>query len=1246
MGRPFHHGPAADGQAPEAQRPMAPDGLMGRISPNPSQLAVMECRERLCVVAGAGSGKTGTLVETITLRLEESFEQSRKGRADKRPRDLFSLLEDRPSRRLREGPPELDITSVLALTFTDKAAAEMRQRLALAFEKRRLKAADRGAADFWRRQSARLDRADIGTIHSFALRLLRENPLELGLTGAPALEEDSRALSLDIEDIMNDWLDQGREDLLELLKTYRPGRLKEMLAKCAGTLSSWGLSSFEADLRPRREDFAPLVRAFKDLAREALDGLLNGAVKPESSYYPKVLGAVRALTADLDAAGSEEQAADLENSLRRWKSLLDSGGDWYTKAGRALRKNLNEALWDMLARRDEEKAVKLRARFLRLTGALSRDLAAAKKRRGTISFDDILILARRLLAQNPVLRQREAARRKLVVVDEFQDTNRLQADLLAYLLLPPEEGRVFEESFPIWREMDWSRASEGFIVFGDLKQSIYRFRGAEVDIMAGLGRHFQEGRGRLMALDRNYRSQAPLVEFFNVLFPARLGPDFSRLDIQLEERPALYSGPHVLNLCSPPELRPKLSRERAEQQAALLCRYLGDLFSGHLGVMVPGEEGRPRLPRPEDVAVLFRAFTRAPVFKEALSQAGWNCRLAVGDNPFDYAEVKALLAACQYLWGIDREISLAATLRSPLGPVSDAALLRLAWPGGGARGPVPLSDYFLKNLPWPDDMSEEDLSALEDLREILGRLLPLRGRLRPVEIMERLVEERRLLPLAALEKDGGLRLRAVTGFLGLSRGAGESRRGRRLGPVEELMEMRRLWDPKRDGRRNSPSGPAVTLMTVHASKGLEFPVVILAEADRKSSPRIGPAAVSSQGRLALRFNDIDGRPVKPADYQEIEQEEKEREARENARLLYVAATRARDQLVFLGWPEEKVKKRPKSEAEEPGPDRPAPDGQAWLEAVLGCPEAAARMERLEYEPELPPDQAPRPEKADAESRAAGPPRLLEPMELKSWTLPVTSLGRFLADPEGYRRELVLGIDSDFNWSPGRPFFAAPNRPAASGRAAGRLSPPEAGTLFHAALESLDPNRPQVREVLKLEAERLSFSPEEAELEDLARRVNIFLEHPLGQSWQESLSAGRGAWRELPFTLQLGGISSCLERLTLKGVIDLFFLTKNGGQIVDYKLARAHSGPELETYEHQLRIYAQALIAKGFQAPISAALYFAGGREPVVHEVELDPVFPIEPVLKLLQKKCQSPLNNRPLRPAYPGTLNIVYFCIT
>jgi len=1113
---------------------------------NPSQQAAVACRRPACVLAGAGSGKTLTLVEAIASRLESGWAE------------------------------ETDISQVLALTFTDKAAAELRQRLAGAFTGRRREAQAEGRADladFWRAQAARLDRADIGTIHGYAFKLVRENAFQLGLSAAPTLDPDETRLGRDLDNLFLDWLDQGCPELLRLLKYYPPPALKNLLAVCAARLGSWGLSRLSEPQPVTAEEVAGRLAAFGRLISETADQVRGGAIAPEKNYYARVLAALEGLGSALASQ------AGLEVKLRECGSFL--GSNWYKAQN--FKKSLSEVLAGLEAAAGQHLIQPLLNDLLVLVNRLPRVLARARARRGTINYDDILSLARRLLATCPEVRQREAARRRFIFIDEFQDTNRLQANLLAYLLLPPEDQTRYPEEDDLWGRLDWAAAPPGFSAYGDLKQSIYRFRGAEVEIMAGLKSALASGGGQVLALNLNYRSQSPLVDFFNALFPGQLEAYFTPEDLQQGVRPPLYDGPHIVRLHAA-GLPASLVLERAEEEARLLAGYLARLFQGQGGVLVPDGPERARPPRPGDVAVLFRRFKFAPIFRKIFLKAGWPVRLAQDDSPLDYAEGRGLLAAFSYLSGLDPELNLAAALRSPLGPVTDQALLTLVRPPDEPDAQTRLTDYFSGSRPWPTGLDQEDREILVEVRALFSELAPLVGRLQPVEILERLVEERRLLPLAALEPDGEARARALTGFLALSRTLSETPGFQN--PAEELAELG--WS--RCGR-SGLEGEAITLSTVHKAKGLEFPIVVIAESDyqfRAQTPRI---LTSGDGRLALNWRPA-GWSVSPSSYLELSTEEGRLDKMENQRLFYVAATRARDHLVFLGRP------KPREEEKKEEEKKKKAEADTWLQAVLNCPEAAALSEEVilaEFSelPVLEPVIL-----AQAENRTAGPD-LLEPMTLLGLSLSVTELAHWLGASNP-------GVNGPIRSAISEPSALDP--PVLEPSVPGGLTPLEAGLLFHAVMEIIDPREPYPRELLAAEAARLGLTLEIPDA--LAGPIEVFLDSPWGLAWLEAALAGRAVHREWPFQLRLGEPGGQARYLKVGGVIDLFFQAPAGGRIVDYKFAAFPAGSgegesQLAVYENQVRLYALALRSAGLADDLEAVLYFAGGTRPYFHQVDLE-----------------------------------------
>jgi ATP-dependent helicase/nuclease subunit A len=643
-------------------------------------------------------------------------------------------------------------------------------------------------------------------------------------------------------------------------------------------------------------------------------------------------------------------------------------------------------------------------------------------------------------------------------------------------------------------------------------------------------------------------------------------------------RPPLYDGPHIVRLHAAGQAAASVS-ERAEEEARLLTGYLARLFQGREGVLVAdGPEGA-RPPRPGDVAVLFRRFRFAPVFQKAILEAGWPVRLAQDAAPLDYAEGRGLLAAFSFLSGHDPELNLAAALRSPLGPVTDQALLNLVWPPEEPGAPIRLTDYFSGARSWPADLAPGDREVLAEVRELFAELTPLVGRLHPVEILERLVEERRLLPLAALEPDGEARARALTGFLASSRALGRSDMSGFLSPAEELAELGLSSRGRPGGLEHQ--GEAVTLLTVHAAKGLEFPVVVIAESDyppRAQTPRI---LTSGNGRLALNWRPP-GWSTSPASYLELSESEGRLDKMENRRLFYVAATRARDHLVFLGRP--KLKEEGKKAQGET---------ETWFQAVINSPEAAALSEEMILDPaEFSEFSAP---DSSIPARTLGreaAPDLLRPMTLTGASLSVTELSHWLA-----------GSVEDFD--------ICPADKALTPRKAGlpeTLSPREAGLVFHAVMEILDPQDPCPRELLTAEADRLGLAagPPDA----LAASIEFFLDSPWGRAWRKAAKAGRAVFREWPFQLRLRECGGPARHLKVNGVIDLFFQTPDGGRIVDYKFAAFPKGDSegtgrLSAYENQVRLYALALRSAGLAEDLKASLYFAGGARPLFHEVDLE-----------------------------------------
>ncbi|MDR1546527.1 MAG: UvrD-helicase domain-containing protein [Deltaproteobacteria bacterium] len=1143
---------------------------------NDSQLAVFESRGNACVVAGAGSGKTGVLVECLARFLEADIEKR-------------------------------SLTSVLALTFSEKAAAEMRERVGQTVRER-LKAAagDPKRRAFWERELRRLGQAEIGTIHSYALSLVRSHSHLLGLPAELSVDADPED---DLEQTLIDLLDRRDPALLTLLEQFplraRGGSsIAGWLAACVERMSAWGLEELSVGPPEGAEvgdDLPAALAGLRALVLEAL-AFVEGPDFPRAKK-PDLPGQLQGLAELLDAP-----VADVEADLPRLAAEVSTrikGLDWprASKASKQdCKKGLNAALERLVEALAARQAAPVKASLVDVANRLPGLIRARRLARAQVSFDDLLSLARDLLRSQPGVRAQERARWRLVVVDEFQDTNRLQADLLSHLLADAEA--------PVsgWDKLDFGRLEPRLKVFGDPKQSIYRFRGSEPTIMNRLAAALKAGAGAAPTLDTNYRAQAPLIAFHNAFFPECLAESY---EVQKSARPALYDGRALVWLTA--DAPPRAQYLPAERQAAALVDYLGQLFDGRAGVLVPvldargRETGRTRLPKPSDVALLMRRKKNSHVFQQAIVRAGWPCHVLKGRNLFDAPEIGGLAAAYLFLCGREPDWNLAVALSSPLGPVSEEGLTRLAWPEAPSPLRRPLAWYFVDlRRPWPSSVNAADLEVLDELRRLLLSLKPFALRRPAGEILEALVEERRLLPLIIGGADGAPeRVKNVQHFLALVKSWPPADAVSPDSAADRLQALR-LQGHERgesESEADEPAGPsraeesgegeldegAVNILTVHRAKGLEFPVVVVPEADVTLRAGTESLLISDEGRLALSFkSETSGLRLVPSDFRKLKEDDRRLALEEHRRLFYVAATRARDHLVLVG--------KAKISA----------DNHAWQTSLAKWPQFDDHVATLKFDDE--PDKLDEPDETAAPPAAAarpkpaadGPAGVVDPDE----EVVAALVARAPEDPSlnvnvtRYAQLHAAGqlATSDAPWlAPDEPWPASDEPTGKSGAVgpAGPTAPDKRGTLFHAVMEKVDGrlDEARCRALLSDQARLLGLAPSDEEIEFLTAKALRFQHGELGRELAKALAEGREVRREWPFWLRLDSDEFGRGPLYLNGVIDLFFVDARGcGRLVDYKLARPTRSA---VYDKQLELYALAVKKAGFPGPVETKLWFSG-----------------------------------------------------
>lgn len=818
----------------------------------------------LFVSAGAGSGKTFTLTQRIMYAL----------RPGSKPQGQWA------DPQVPE--PFLDgIDQVLAITFTEKAAEELKERIRAALIDEGMDA-----------EAAKVDNAWISTIHGMCSRIIRAHALDLGLDpafGVAEYAEDLKRAAVEHvlrRAIAEDTTGAGAyDDLLAAFAlenesgSYSARSLMAILFKVlsAASASVGGLGAF-CQVRPAPSHVA-LMEAYREIAL--------------APSYANAEAAQRALDA-LDAyVGS---ARDME-ALRTCFASCDA----LSLRGRGMGKDEKAAVAEVR----RERTLFFAESYLGMKGdALSQlmDLAAdvqaeyeaLKAEKSLLDNDDLLTRAYDALKDNPLVHAEFAGKFKMVMVDEFQDTAQQQVELVR--LLCGADGREL-------------------CTVGDAQQSIYRFRGADVSVFRRKKKEVERsGQGVSCSLDVNFRSHADILAYADKIFEGGegnpLGRDFLHLDSCGE---ATRKGARAL--VDPTTARRQAvlvaggsSQERAQHKARAIAERFARLRA---------REGFA----PGDMVILMKRLTDADVYARAVRAAGMPCVVAGGTSVFRQApEVGAITALLAFLANPDDgQKGLMPLLTSPMFCLGATELLALAThidPQAGIVDSRTLTGQVFLSGEIMEEFGE--LPLLTRAREVLGRAVQRVGNDRVADIVRDVVNESGWL--FRLERSGQAQDRAVAANVlkALDIVERESA-GRAFAPrlVARAYESHIAHIKESPAALNGADEDAVRIMTVHASKGLEFPVVAVAECDGISNDGDALQAVEREGRtywsaLPNRFDladDADMLTVPELDEDNVTHEVPERAAeafaymkRENrlldyeeaARLLYVAITRARE----------------------------------------------------------------------------------------------------------------------------------------------------------------------------------------------------------------------------------------------------------------------------------------------------------------------------------------------------------------
>ena len=1156
-----------------------------RLTAAQERAAVSRIGENLALRSGAGCGKTFVLARRFT--------------------------------ELVMSDPSADpLPRLAALTFTDKAALEMAQRV-----RRFLKdAADKATGESRRRLLGWLEglsEARISTIHSFCASLLRTSAIEAGVDPDFAVCSDellARQLAGEAaEQAVLQAIERQHQPAVMLLATLS-------LEKVIGLVTQLIEKRTSAELNDYRDPAAVLARWRHQAEEQGREAWATLKADPE----------IATLLADLehDSAGASRDdkltafirdklplarsilrdpaAATLDafQEMRRSPGNIGSSEVWGGREGvKEVRRRVKELglligeygiYAEQLGPADEQAASALAA-LAELAIAANDIYSAAKRGRGMLDFTDLLEAAERLLKDDPALARSLGEGIGQLLVDECQDTDAFQVRLLERLVrlgakggLP--EGRLF--------------------IVGDAKQSIYRFRGAQVEVFQDWCRRL--GAGRQEDLDLSFRTHAAGAAFVNHLFAPLMGDDYSPIKANRSESPPGPAVEIILANGVGGEAISSADQSVAAQAAATAERIQQMIAGGEKKVW--DEKARCwRAVRPGDIAILLSRMPKSLEFERALAGREIPYYVVAGSGFFRQQEVFDVLNALRAIDNPLDDVALIGVLRSSMFGLDDNALLSIALAHRPPYWPA------LAEGDGPEGLEESSRATLALACQTISRLHRDKDALGVDRLVEEVVSASGYEATLLAQREGRRMLGNVRRLLDQARAAEEE--GLALADFVARMDELVLEESRYE--QAAVAGEAedvVRLMTIHKAKGLEFPVVFVPDLNFAPRGEVGTILLRSDWGLTVNL-----KPARQGDSQEQDDGEEGRQAaaeplsfrlaklledrdqdREDIRKLYVAVTRARDHVVLVGanWRAD----------DGAGAFKEQGSFLARVDAVLGIGwaldggAAAIQYDDGRYGAELK-VVSPGTVEDGRSGRSAGQKMLAAaatgadlarqmlaaaptdspapplvgalPVSAARAELAVTALNDFARCPMLYRWRHELRVPTEL-------IAQGDDVPEKGAQQPGRIDPATLGTLLHLCMEMLDFASPAPAPSL-IAAAACRLELDEAidtdllagQLQDMLGR---FQQHPL----LASLRSARALLRELDFTASAGPA-------TLRGQIDLLYQDDRGNwRIIDYKsdqVDEANLAEHAGGYQPQLLAYASAASRYLGHTPTEALLYF-------------------------------------------------------
>lgn len=1051
-------------------------------NPTPEQaLAINTIKSNVSLLAGAGSGKTYVLMKRFVQILRSDL--------------------------------SVNPTNIVAITFTRKAADEIKGRVRQAVSECVEQAQNDLERLRWQEHLQKVESAPISTIHSLCSRILRDNPVETQLDPEFTILEDFEA----------------QDFFKETLQQYLRKNIKENAA-LRRLVQTYGVNSFVNQVTALGDKLSELVRE-DNLAEPYLKAKeeLPALQQKLFAALHDVIEAREALGAKTKGRQTLTEAAGLLDEMQKQLlapepdcSLLDASGV-VKVSGKALAaeltnlKNLRQELNNVLL---NAKGCDLVQDWLAVLQEFYACLSARKQENNVLFNDDLDLLAIEHLQKNEALRQKYQERYKYIMVDEFQDTNERQRQLI-YLLC----GNKLDNK-------------NNLFIVGDVKQSIYRFRHADVSVFNRVKEDIAQNAGQNLGMKTNFRSTQSIVESCNTAFCQLM--DLPKEEICLEHHEGANTGGAKVCLLQVPykskddELGAKEDKWQKEAQA----------IAAYLQQELPKVE--PQLRPGASKAILLRAMTHCEILRQTLQGYGINCVVVKGKGFYEQQEVLDILNLLAALHNRYASLELAGALRSNYFGLDDATLTQLFWqtendkPLWDVLQAVGSGELQMNLQPEQQALAMQAAERLRSLRQAAALMaLP--------ELFAQLWDELKPEFVLSQQENGPSKLANIKKLRRLAQQYCQTKQASLAEWLQNVKDLRA--SSSKEPAATVQADDALQIMTIHNSKGLEFDLVILPQLDKSvkgdtASIKYLPGKEGEQGLLGIKVPDKELQLQKSGVYEQAGERDKVLEEAESRRLLYVAMTRAQKQLLMVG-----------TVAEEKLP-----------EAVIGLPSAKGWWQQLQavYEADWEKQESscpwvrllcadalsPAVEQQGEQEQLALEPLALAPLPAYAacgrTCFTASALQTYLHCQRQYYYQQVLAVPE--------------LEQTVAGEQAHELPASVTGSIVHKALELYNGYNAEAVFAIALE----EFAPSAA-----ATQAKSMFDAYIASNLYKALPKKQK--RELEFVQPLQ------QELAAEGVIDLLAFDEDDNMIiVDYKTGTPPEPDEVKLgYAYQLALYKDA-----------------------------------------------------------------------